>query len=248
MNSPVDEADAAPRTASQDARDLREALKELAGQGDVDDQIVSLAPIREGPFSIGAVLEHLNDLKQSLADAAEKGIQVPRDSCPVDEKVLEQLVSDARERKLDVGDCRVLMINLSAVVTELRDNLELEWRAHCVRLLPDLEGRAVLTEALMVAGIPGSSRIHTKVKKALDLQGMKFSSKRADDFAQLAADIGPAVEGLRVPSAVVEFLLAAAASGFSLNDFLDNDSITEWLREKDLLGTFIVTTSSSQST
>jgi hypothetical protein len=47
---------------------------------------------------------------------------------------------------------------------------------------------------------------------------------------------------------VVEFLLLASTSGCPLNDFLDNDSITEWLRENDLLGKFIVTTSSSQST
>lgn len=246
MNTPVDEADAAPRTASQDARDLREALKQLGGQGDVDDQIISLAPIREGPLSIGAVLGNLKTLKQSLADAAEKGIQVPRDSCPVDEKDLEQLVSDARERKLDVGDCRVLMVSLNAAVRELRDNLEAEWRAHCGRLLPDLEGLAVLTEAMGAARLPGSARLHAKVKRAIDLQGMQFSSKRADDFAELAGTIQPAVEGLvGSDPEVAEFLRTAAASGFSLNDFLDNDSIIEWLREKDLLGAFIVTTASS---
>jgi hypothetical protein len=199
-------------------------------------------------LSIGAVLGNLNDLKQSLADAAEKGIQVPRDSCPVDEEDLKQLLSDARERKLDVGDCRVLLGNLNAVVIKLRDNLETEWRAHCVRLLPNLETRVVVTEALTVAGIPGSSKIHAKVKKAIDLQGMKFSSKHADDFAELAAEIKPAIEGLNMPSEVVEFLLLASTSGCPLNDFLDNDSITEWLRENDLLGKFIVTTSSSQST
>ena len=246
MNTPVDEADAAPRTASQDARDLREALKQFGGQGDVDAQIISLAPIREGPLSIGAGLEHLNDLKQSLADAADAGIQVPRDGCPVDEEELKKLVSDARERKLVVADCRLLMVNLSTAVRELREALEAEWRAYCGRLLPDLEGLGVLTEAMGAARLPGSAKLHAKVKRAIDLQGMQFSSKRADDFAELAGTIQPAVEGLvGSDPEVAEFLRTAAASGFSLNDFLDNDSIIEWLREKDLLGAFIVTTSSS---
>ena len=248
MNTPVDEADAAPRTASQDARDLREALKELGGQGDVDDQIVSLAPIREGPLSIGAGLEHLNDLKQSLADAADAGIQVPRDGCPVDEEELKQLVSDARERKLGVADCKLLMTNLSTTVRELREALEAEWRAHCDRLLPDLEGQAVMTGALRDAGIPGSSKIHTKVKKAIDLQGMKFSSKHAADFAKLAKELKPEIKELRVPPNVVEFLLAAVGPGVPLNELLDNVAVIEWLREKDLLGAFIVTTSSSPRT
>jgi len=246
MNTPVDEADAAPRTASQDARDLREALKQFGGQGDVDAQIISLAPIQEGPLSIDAVLGHLNDLKQSLADAADAGIKVPRDGCPVDEEELKKLVSDARERKLVVADCRLLMVNLSTAVRDLGDALEAGWRAHCGCLLPDLEGLAVLTEAMGAARLPGSAKLHAKVKRAIDLQGMQFSSKRADDFAKLAGAIKPAVEGLVGSDPEVgEFLRTAAASGFSLNDFLDNDSIIEWLREKDLLGAFIVTTSSS---
>jgi hypothetical protein len=249
MNTPVDEADAVPRTASQDARDLREALKQLGGQGDVDEQIISLDPIREGSLSIGAVLEHLKDLKQSLADAAEKGIQVPRDGCPVDEEELEQLVSDARERKLVVADCRRLMSDLNGAVVALRNSLETAWRAHCGRLLPEIEGLAGLTEAMSGARLTGSAKLHAKVKRAIDLQGMKFSSKHADAYATLAAEIKPAIEGLVGSDPVVaEFLRTAAASGFSLNDFLDNDSIIEWLRENDLLGAFIVTTSSSQST
>jgi hypothetical protein len=139
------------------------------------------------------------------------------------------------------------MANLNTAVRGLGENLELEWRAHCVRLLPDLEGQTDLTEALTVAGIAGSVRLHAKVNKAIELRGMKFSSKRADDFAKLAAEIGPALQDLKVPSDVVEFLKGAAASGYPLNEFLDNDSIAGWLREKDLLGIFIVTTSSSQS-
>jgi len=247
MNTPVAEADGAPRTASQDARELIEALAQLGGQGHADAQIISLQPVREGHLSIGAVLKNLNDLKKSLADAAAKGIQVPRDSCPVDEEELEQLVSDARDRKLNVGDCRVAMVSLNTAVRGLEDKLELEWQAHCVRLLPDLEGQRDLTKALTVAGIKGSSRLHAKVNKAIELQGMKFSSKHADAFAKLAAEIGPLLQDLKVPSDVVEFVRGAAASGYPLNEFLDNDSITEWLREQDLLGTFIVTTRSSQS-
>ncbi len=246
MNTPVGEDDAAPRTASQDARELIEALAQLDGQGDADTQIINLQQVREGPLSIGAVLTKLKDLNKLLADATAREIQVPRDNCPVEGEELEQFASDVRERKLDVGECRLAMSNLNTAVEELKARLESEWQAHCDRLLPELEGQAKITEALADAGIKGSARLHAKVKRAIGLRSMKFSGKQADDFTRLAGDIKPELQALKVPAEVVNFL-GGAASGFSLNEFLDNDSIIEWLRENDLLGAFIVTTRSSQS-
>ena len=243
MNERVDEANYMPRSLVKDASDLRSKIQRLTGAVNVDEQIRIWSPIAE---SLGSASEGLDKLKARLTGAANKGIQADRPACPVEPQEISELAANARTGALDPERCRSVVTDISQVRRDLTEALELAWKDHCDRHLPGLDGYQGLTDALMkVEGFEGVAEARNKVIEAVGLRDRAFTNDGADAFAGLAESIPTAVEDLLGGNKEAEeFLRMAVDTGVPLDDL--DDSVLEWLTEKDLLGSFRVVPRSPQ--
>ena len=243
MNERVDEANDMSRSLVKDASDLRRQIQRLTGAANVDQQIRIWNPIAE---SLGRASEGLDELKARLTDAANKGIQADLPACPVDPQEISELAANARTGALDEERCRSVVTEIGQVRVTLNEALELAWKGHCDRLLPGLDGYQGLTDALMeIEGFDGVTQARTKVTAAIGHRDGAFATDRADAFASLAESIPVEVDALLGGNEEVEqFLRTAVDTGVSLDDL--DDSVLEWLNDKNLLGSFRVVTRSPQ--
>jgi hypothetical protein len=96
-----------------------------------------------------------------------------------------------------------------------------------------------------IEGFEGATQARTKVMAAIGHRDGAFATDRADAFASLAESIPVAVDALLGGNEEVEqFLRTAVDTGVSLDDL--DDSVLEWLNDKNLLGSFRVVTRSPQ--